>query len=433
MKKITLLILLLTVSFGYSQSIPVTFEEGIIVGVKDGTVTPSNANWFSDSGVSSVAVVSDPADGGTRGKVGQINSSDAEGAAAWQNAQLLMTEYYIDLTATKTISIDVYTEAPQNFLFKLEQSLNGGGNVEVPFSTLGTGWETITVDFESTGVDDQYKLLVLFPCYSTDFAEPPFAGVTYIDNISGVVGEAANPPSIFNLPIDFETIPLTSDFHNFDGGVATVIDNPKTAGNGSAKVAQMVRTNGAVWAGSYLGLEKMLDFSTLNGIKMKVWTSAPIGTKVILKLEGTGWVEKETFTTVTGAWETLYWDYTGEPSDFYKLVFMFDLGNLGDGSSTSTFLFDDIEQFDFATASIKDYEIPGLEAYPNPTNSKWTISTRDQEIQAVEVFNVIGKSVLSIKPNTMSANIDASSLSPGVYIATITTEKGTSSRKLIKN
>jgi len=86
-----------------------------------------------------------------------------------------------------------------------------------------------------------------------------------------------------------------------------------------------------------------------------------------------------------------------------------------------------------ATASIKDYEIPGLAAYPNPSNNKWTISTKDQEIQAIEVFNVIGKRVLSVNPNALSANVDASSLSPGVYIATITTEKGTSSRKLIKN
>jgi len=85
------------------------------------------------------------------------------------------------------------------------------------------------------------------------------------------------------------------------------------------------------------------------------------------------------------------------------------------------------------TLSIKDYEIEGLMAYPNPSNSKWTISTKDQEIQAIDVYNVLGKRVLSLKPNTLSAKVDASGLAPGVYISTITTEKGTSSRKLIKN
>ena len=43
MKKITLLLILLTVSFGYSQNIPVTFETDMIVGAKDGTVSPTNA------------------------------------------------------------------------------------------------------------------------------------------------------------------------------------------------------------------------------------------------------------------------------------------------------------------------------------------------------------------------------------------------------
>ena len=53
--------------------------------------------------------------------------------------------------------------------------------------------------------------------------------------------------------------------------------------------------------------------------------------------------------------------------------------------------------------------------------------------KGIDVFNVLGKRVLSVKPNTLSVKVDASGLAPGVYITTITTEKGTSSRKLIKN
>jgi len=437
MKKTTLLFLLLMVSIGYAQTIPVTFATDIIVGAKDGVVTPSNANWFSDSGMSSVAVVDAPVDLAGHGKVGQINSSST--GAKWQNAQLLMSTNYIDLTTatgSKTISIDVYTTAPQDFLFKLEQSLNGGGNVEIPFSTNGLGWETIPVDFTSTGVNDQYKLLVLFPCYSAGFTAPAFDGTTYVDNISGVVGEAATPPSIFNLPITFETVPLTSDFNNFDGGTAKVINNPKQGtANNSAKVGEMVRNGGAAWAGTWLGLENNLNFSTLNAIKMDVWTMAPIGTTVALKVEGTGGVHKQelTTTTVTGAWETLSWDFTGQPADFYKLVLLFDLNIIGDGSATSTFYFDNIVQYNTSTASIKDFEIDGLMAYPNPTNGEWKISTNNQEIEAINIFNVIGTKVISLNPNATSVNVDASSLTSGVYLATITTAQGTSSRKLIKN
>ncbi len=147
------------------------------------------------------------------------------------------------------------------------------------------------------------------------------------------------------LPIDFEATIVTSDFINFDGGTATVIDNPQSNdSNTSSKVAQIVRNGGEIWAGSKINLAGNLDFSTLNSISMKVFTTAPVGTIVKFKLEGTGSTERDVKTTVGNEWENLTWDFTGEPSNFNSIVFMFDFGNIGDNSSSSTFLFDDIEQ-----------------------------------------------------------------------------------------
>ena len=148
-----------------------------------------------------------------------------------------------------------------------------------------------------------------------------------------------------SLPIDFETTILTSDFTDFDGGTATVIDNPHSSGiNTSSTVAQIVRDGGEVWAGSKLDLATNLDFTAFNSISMKVFTTAPIGTIVKFKLEGSGNTERDVQTTVSIEWETLTWDFTGEPANFNSLVFMFDFGSLGDSSTSSTFLFDDIEQ-----------------------------------------------------------------------------------------
>lgn len=148
------------------------------------------------------------------------------------------------------------------------------------------------------------------------------------------------------LPIDFETGITTSNFVDFSGGVATVIANPQSNGsNTSANVAQIVRDGGEIWAGSKISLANNLDFTTDNTISMKVFTTAPIGTIVKFKLEGGGGaIERDASTTVTGAWETLKWDFTGTASTFNDLVFMFDFGNLGNGSTASTFLFDDVEQ-----------------------------------------------------------------------------------------
>ena len=148
-----------------------------------------------------------------------------------------------------------------------------------------------------------------------------------------------------SLPIDFESEVTTSNFIDFDGGTASVIANPAPMGiNTSATVAQIVRDGGLIWSGSKIELDANLDFSSSNSISMKVYTSAPIGTIVKFKLEGSGVSERDIPTTVSNEWEVLTWDFTGKPSVSNTLVFMFDFGNLGDGSESSTFLFDDIEQ-----------------------------------------------------------------------------------------
>lgn len=148
------------------------------------------------------------------------------------------------------------------------------------------------------------------------------------------------------LPFDFESGITTSDFTDFDGGTATVIPNPQSnANNSSSTVAQIVRNGGQVWAGSKVILATTLDFSVNNLVSMKVYTTAPVGTVVKLKVESANASdERDAVTTVSGDWETLTWDFTGVPPNFYQIVFMFDFGNIGDGSATSTFLFDDVMQ-----------------------------------------------------------------------------------------
>ena len=149
-----------------------------------------------------------------------------------------------------------------------------------------------------------------------------------------------------SLPFDFEGDISTSNFVDFDGGTATVIENPVSGGiNTSANVASMVRSGGEIWGGSKILLDEVLDFSVLTKITMKVHTEAPIGTLIKFKLEGADpTAEIDAFTTVSGEWETLEWVFLETPQNLNEIVFMFDFGNLGDGSNTSTFLFDDVEQ-----------------------------------------------------------------------------------------
>ena len=157
-----------------------------------------------------------------------------------------------------------------------------------------------------------------------------------------------------SLPINFEGDITTSDFTDFDGGIATVMANPFSTGiNTSATVAQIIRDGGANYSGSKIVLADNLDFSVLTKLTMKVYTTAPVGTTVKMKLEGSAPpADVNATTTVSGAWETLEWIFVGTPNNLNVVALMFDFGNVGDGTETSTFYFDDIEQVVGPTAPI---------------------------------------------------------------------------------
>ncbi len=88
-----------------------------------------------------------------------------------------------------------------------------------------------------------------------------------------------------SLPINFEGDIVTADFVDFAGGTATVVPNPLVSGiNTSNTVGQIVRDGETIFAGSKILLTDNLDFSVLTKISMKVYTTAPVGTVVKLKL-----------------------------------------------------------------------------------------------------------------------------------------------------
>ena len=165
------------------------------------------------------------------------------------------------------------------------------------------------------------------------------------------------------LPINFEEGQVTTEsFVDFNGGTGTVVDNPFiTDDNSSNTVGKIVRDGGDIWAGSYL-IVSPLDFTTETTIKMNVYSASP-GLLVKFKLEDdndpvTAAVERDAYTTKYNQWETLTWSFSGEQSNiFQKLVLMFDFGNTGDGTESSTFYFDDIYQFD-PTGGLAQIDLP---------------------------------------------------------------------------
>lgn len=81
--------------------------------------------------------------------------------------------------------------------------------------------------------------------------------------------------------------------------------------------------------------------------------------------------------------------------------------------------------------SVSDLESIKVSAYPNPVTDQLNISSK-QNIREVKIFNISGQLVLNAKANNNSTAVNVSSLKAGVYVAHVTTDKGTETIKVIK-
>lgn len=400
-------------------TMPIDFEESVV-----------DSDFINVFGAVATVVPNPQIDGNnSSATVGKFVRS---GGQVWAQSKLALTEN-IDFSNLSSISMKVYTDAPVGTLLKLkvESNNNAAANERNTFTTVSGAWQTYTWDF--AGDPPVYNVLTFMLGYGAIGDASP-ASTFLFDDIEQVPGPSPIPTT--TLPVDFENIVNTGYFLDFDGGVATVISNPQMNGiNMSDSVAQIVRNGGQPWGGSKLQLENNLDFSILNSISMKVYTQAPIGTIIRLKLEEDGGAEAETdiITTVSNEWETYTWNFADEPNVFNTLVFMFDFGALGGSSTTSTFLFDDIEQTtdEVPTAIDARLDSEWLQAFPNPAKDFITLSSNNQEIEHISLFDILGNQVSELQTNSRQVTLSISDLARGIYMARISTSAEKSYIKFI--
>lgn len=108
----------------------------------------------------------------------------------------------------------------------------------------------------------------------------------------------------------------------------------------------------------------------------------------------------------------------------------FDMGGVDKNGRTITI--DNVSVQVAAVAGVEDSQLIEFDTYPNPTRDSWTIKTKSKEMISVQVFDVLGKSVLSILPNSSKITVNGYSLKSGLYFARIQTAEGNSTVKLIK-
>jgi len=185
-----------------------------------------------------------------------------------------------------------------------------------------------------------------------------------------------------SFPFDFEN--NTPGMIGYDGATFTIVPNPNSSGNSSANVAEIVKVNVAdIWAGGKITNVSSLDFSSTatSILSMKVFTNEPVGTVIKVKLENPYTCEVDAVTTVSGAWETLTFDF-GIPAPFGSVDLVIMPQPFTDGGG-KTFYIDDVKQepgiiatprlglpvtFESGTTDrhFFDFESAIMESLPNP-------------------------------------------------------------------
>lgn len=204
------------------------------------------------------------------------------------------------------------------------------------------------------------------------------------------------------LPITFESPTVNYAFTNFGGGVSTKIANPQMNGiNTSANVARMVKNAPEVWAGSFITVGAPIDFSANKIFRMKVF-SPRVGAKVLLKVEnltnGGIFFEKEVLTTLANTWEDMAFDFRAinTANTYQKVVLIFDLGTVGNGSPNFTWLFDDIRLTNQMPVSLLalpvTFDLPGV-------NYEVTDFGNNQTVAAIDPTNAGNNVKKTTKPN----------------------------------
>lgn len=316
------------------------------------TFDATNVNYtVTDFGNNSTVDAVDPTSSSNKVK----KTTKPSGAETWAGTTIgtpagFASRIPITSTAT-TMSVKVYSPAAGlKIKLKIEDKNDGNKSVETDvLTTVANAWETLVFDFsaQSTGtaaLNTSYtydKASIFF-----DFGNAGTGKVFYWDDVE--FGAPANTTSLV-LPLTFESSTLNYAFTNFDGGAVTIVSNPaNNSGNTSAKVGKMVKGAGQSWGGSYITLDSRIDFSTKKTFKVKVY-SPRVGAKLLLKVEnltdGNISFDKEVATTVANAWEELTFDYSAisTTNSYQKIVLIFDLGTVGDGSANFTYYFDDIK------------------------------------------------------------------------------------------
>jgi len=464
MKKITLLLVLLISSLGYSQQVVLENFEG----------NAPTTELFD--GFTSAAVADNPTNLSEK-SLKLVTSATGKG---WQGAKLVLQNTSIDMTTTdKTMTVDIYSSSSQAFLVKLvDGEIGGADNTQESKTAVqhgGSGWETLTLDF-NIGADtgqpgynppnDKFGGIVFFPLYIAPNNGWVTAAetTTYVDNISGIAVAPSETCSdgIMNQdetgidcggvcdacpspPTTAPTAPPTRNAgdvislyseaytnvaSNFDAGWCNPnsIEEVSIAGNN----VQAYKGN----ACQGIVLDAGIDASAFTNLHVDVYIEAGVDvTSKVFNLKfvqqpGGGALEvnfnaASSPALVAGSWIAI--DVVVDLSTFTGFKeFGITAGNLA-----NQVWYDNLYVYKAATAGVSDNAALDVSMHPNPAAGVLNLSAANTIEDAI-IYNVLGREVMGLNIDSNSAAIDVSGLSSGIYLIKYTIGDAVGTAKFIK-
>ena len=426
MKKIFFLLIPL-ISFA-QINLPVDFENGQVL----------NEDIINFNGGSGYVVFNPQVDNNNLSeKVGVIIR---DGGDIWAGSYLEL-DNYLDFTENPTLNMQILSPFP-GLLVKFKIEGDEGDFQSEPaterdaYTTSSNQWETLTWDFSGEQSNTYRKLVLMFDF--GNIGDGSLDSTFYFDNIfqsdpSGGLVQMDLPvtfddPNVYYVLTDFGGNGPSTILETVDGNYARVEKNP-----GAESWA-------GVTIGSGAGFINQIPVSNIDTkIYADVYVSGTdqIGIPIRLKIENsndpTQSVETDSFTTLSGEWETMEFDFSNHVDGtqalntnffFNKASIFFNFGN--PGNQNTVFYFDNV-YYGSPLGFTESVLLSNL-IYPIPASENIFLNS-DIEFDAV-IFNLLGEQVFKKK---VRKDMNISNLKKGVYFIYLSDGVNNSIHKIVKN
>lgn len=412
----------------------------------------------------------------------------------WQGAQVIPQGISgMELTTTTDMTVDVYSTVPAGILAKVTGGT--GPDSATSANHTGGGWETLTFDF-TTGQDGTapangiYPIIRFYPLWGTGGV---YAGqgttpcvsnapvTIYIDNIIGTLalGETCTDGILNNGETQVDCggpncapcpppdpaapdVPTASDgltyaiyndtnsyssFLGFDYQFGDALDGEPDLdpGAGENKAYRFDFSKGGYGFGEggpgdndlsaydFVSFDYYAD-TGLPGFRFVLISNNAGVQEVVYEIGDTG--AGDELDIVTGAWTQVVIPmsyFTDIPNNFSDTnFFQWKVDVYQQNAGNGGFAWVDNILFTTGNAlSLDNFETAEFSVFPNPTKSDWNIKG-STTINSVVVFDILGKQVLTLTPNSTDVEIGTANIKTGVYFAKIESENGSKTVKLIK-